>query len=226
MRKSPEIRPRVCSNCGNEYKPTGTSQKYCASCKLQGVWYTEHYKKRSILCPCGKPTEYTAKFCSLECKRKYGSPRQRVKPDKVAICLTCGNEFSKPWHYPSQMKYCSNPCAQKHTKAIRHIVVKESDVVLDSTWEALFWGLCGFNKIEVERFDRQNAIEWKSNQWYAPDFWLPEYDLAVEIKGMVDDDDHEKWAATNEVMSLVILGRPELERLQKEEFISTLTSLS
>jgi hypothetical protein len=124
------------------------------------------------------------------------------------------------------MKYCSNVCAQKHTKAIRHIMIKESDVVLDSTWEALFWGLCGFNKIEIERFDRQNAIEWKPNCWYAPDFWLPDYDIAIEVKGFADPDDEERWSAANQVMNLVILGRPELERLQKEEFIYTLKRLT
>lgn len=183
---------------------------------------------REKFCPCGsKIAGSTYKYCSPECRVKYGLPlgRKKDKPDKVATCLTCGNEFSKPWHYPSAMKYCTNACAQKHTRKKQHIIVDDA-VVLDSAWEALFWGLCYFNKISVERFDRTNAIEWRPRQWYAPDFWLPDLELAIEIKGFADPEDEQRWKACNEVMSLVVLGRPELGLLQREDFVTTLNNLS
>lgn len=67
----------------------------------------------------------------------------------------------------------------------------------ESGCEAFFWGACVVAKIPVERFDRKHGIQWdkdRPDSWYAPDFWLPAYKVAVEIKGIQDDQDPYRWA--------------------------------
>jgi len=76
--------------------------------------------------------------------------------------------------------------------------VVDDAIVLDSGYEALFWGLCTTLKIPIERFDRQYGVAWREDCWYAPDFWLPTLGTAVELKGLEDAEDELKWAAYRE----------------------------
>lgn len=88
-------------------------------------------------------------------------------------------------------------------------------IVLDSSYECLFWGLCMLHKIPVERYDRTaHAVEWKPGQWYAPDFLvLANGDhLAVELKGVEDEHDAERWAAFREHLPLTVLDGETLRR--------------
>jgi hypothetical protein len=218
---------RVCQNdeCGTsyEYRPGQTGAKFCSkSCQMsvQGRKTAEEaqreYAESPRRCPCGTGITYefrhSRQFCSSECRSKHGVKRLPDPENHATFsCLNCGTEVTRRkglgYH-----KYCSNACAVKHTKTKEHIVV-DNAVVLDSTWEALFWGLCGFRKIPVERFDRESGVAWREESWYAPDFWLPHFGLAVEVKGVEDTDDAEKWTAFRAKFPLIVLGRDELDAL-------------
>lgn len=67
--------------------------------------------------------------------------------------------------------------------------------MLDSSYEAFVWGALKIAKVPVERFDRRHAVEWSPGHWYAPDLWLPMQQLAIECKGIIDDDDPARWDA-------------------------------
>jgi hypothetical protein len=187
------------------------------SVRLEAEWLASE----KSLCPCGTgrisyAVRFTTKYCSPECRKEYAKRRPR-DPSRWATktCQTCGEDFEIRTSSRSSGKFCSNACAAKHTKRVRHYVCRESDMVLDSTWEMLFAGLCGFDKIPCERYDRTNAIEWTDGHWYAPDFWLPGLETAVEIKGIEDDDDPERWEVWRIVTEqrLLVLGRSDLDQL-------------
>jgi hypothetical protein len=167
-------------------------------------------------CSCGEgriPYEVraTTKYCSPECRALYGKKKQADPENYLTFtCQGCGETVTRRKSYGKYHKYCSNTCAQRHTKLKRHIVVDEA-VVLDSTWEALFWGLCGFRKITVERFARESGVLWKADGWYAPDFWVPSLELAVEVKGIADESDPARWRKFREDRRLAVLGRDELD---------------
>lgn len=174
------------------------------------------------LCPCGNgriPYEvrHSTKYCSTECRTLHGKKKQR-DPEKwiTFVCLnkSCGKTVTRYKSHGNYHKYCSNECARRHTRTKQHIVVDDA-VVLDSPWEALFWGLCAFRKLPIERFDRERGVEWRSDCWYAPDFWLPSLELAVEVKGSPDGDDPTRWQKFSG--SLTVLGREELEMLCKAD---------
>lgn len=89
---------------------------------------------------------------------------------------------------------------------------------MDSTWEGLFWCLCKFLKIPVERTDRAEAIEWAPGQHYAPDFKIGRF--YVEVKGLEDEDDPAKWDAwNNQTGRLLILDQKLLDRFRKMDRI-------
>lgn len=179
-----------------------------------------------VVCPCGKTiprvegtkTRYTyRKYCDAECRRLYAAKRQKDPAKYVTFnCETCGKENTRYKGYGNGAnRFCDNTCAQKHTRKKVHIVVEDA-VVLDSKWEALFWGLMGFCKIPCERYDRTHAVMWAPDQWYAPDFWLPGIGMAVEVKGLEDEHDAERWAAYRERFGpLLVIGRDKMDKMRK-----------
>jgi transposase len=168
-----------------------------------------------VFCPCGKKTgSPNRKYCSPECRKQHGRKRQK-DPSKWIIfeCQNCGKtvEARKGLNY---QKYCSNACAQKHTKVKRHYGVDGLEIVFDSGYEVLFWGLCVFNKVPIERYDREKGVEWRPGLWYAPDFYMPTLNFAVEVKGVLDDEDPERWDAfRQEVGSLIVLTEAKLRQM-------------
>jgi hypothetical protein len=86
--------------------------------------------------------------------------------------------------------------------------------VLDSTWEVLVWGKCGYLKVPIERYDRAKGIAWNDSGWYAPDFWLPSLSVALEVKGQEDPEDQQKWAAFRDAgHELAVLGHDQMEKI-------------
>lgn len=173
-------------------------------------------------CPCGKKTGVKGqKYCSWDHRVEYGTFRQK-NPDKYITfnCLNCDVEVTRRKNYSVFQKYCSNECAAKHTRVKQHIVVDDA-VVLDSGFEALFWGLCSLWKIPVERADRSKAVMIGGNGWYCPDFYVLGLNAWVEVKGFEDDDDRARYDAWRaEGHTLAVLHREELETLRRQASVN------
>ena len=149
-------------------------------------------------CRCGGGIPYENRhiwrYCSDTCRTEYGAKRQPDPANYATFaCLNCDETVTRR-KTQGYHKYCSNACAQRHTKTKRHIVVDDA-VVLDSGFEALFWGLCTTLGIPIECYDREHGVAWREGGWYAPDFWLPTLETAVELKGLEDAEDALKWSA-------------------------------
>jgi hypothetical protein len=239
-RNQPVVVSRTCARegCGKTFEVTLTqarssAQRFCSRPCNRTVGNIERGERKRkewdedprSHCPCGVgriPYEVrnTTKYCSPDCRETYGLKRQ---PDpanhRTFQCQNCGETVSRPKSF-GYAKYCSNACAQKHTKKKKHIVVDEA-VVLDSTWEALFWGLCGLHKIPVERYEREHGVLWRAAGWYAPDFLLTDMGIAVEVKGLEDPEDAIKWRKFREVRQLAVLGRAELTQACKSDDLAT-----
>lgn len=84
-------------------------------------------------------------------------------------------------------------------------MLRDHDVLLDSSWEALVWGACSLYKIPVERVDRSNAIEGEPGHYYAPDLYLPNEDIWLEVKGLQDEDDPAKWEVWGERVGRLVV---------------------
>lgn len=96
-RSSPNIKNRKCEMCGLEYKPKGTTQKYCDKCKIIAKnnsnmkWYSKnnpnHKPKSSAIkkscCVCGEKFSSSFKgkdYCNKHWQRvkKHGDPNFKV----------------------------------------------------------------------------------------------------------------------------------------------------
>ncbi len=89
-------------------------------------------------------------------------------------------------------------------------------ITLDSSWEIAY----------AEYLDKNN-INWVRNQimfpykfgnrkrlkYYIPDFYLPDEQLYVEIKGYKTDKDDCKWRDFPKYYKLIVLFKEELEKV-------------
>lgn len=224
---------RKCEGCDTVFAVPSTykAKRYCsracsnrATVDRRAASHKALGKYQPPICPCGQlvapPDSQThvyasqKKYCSPECRSTYQGKRQR-DPEKwvTKVCRTCTKEFEFRVNSKNAGYFCSNECAAKHTKVKKYYVLRDSDVVLDSSWEGLFYCLLVFLKIPVARIDRSTAIEWQPGHWYAPDFQVDQ--IAVEVKGLEDDEDPDKWIAwRNQVGPLVIVDRFLLDLLR------------
>lgn len=213
-----ETRVCACPECTESFEVRPKApQQYCSmSCAKKVFAQQKSAKARQdweaspqSACACGQAIPYENRhiwrYCSDACRQQYGGKR-KADPENwvVKTCRNCQVEFKIRKSSQSYGYYCSNECAAKHTKTKKHIVVDDA-IVLDSGYEALLWGLCALHKVPIERYNREQGVAWREGCWYAPDF-LVANEIAVELKGLQDDEDELKWSAfRTQIRPLVVL---------------------
>jgi predicted DNA-binding protein YlxM (UPF0122 family) len=189
-----------CINCGAEFSPSRPNvAKYCENCRTSKIYRKTFDENYSQICPCGNKTgKKNKKYCSTKCRSLYGEyPELKTKS---AICVGCGQEFTKPAYYPSAMKYCSNKCSHHEVKSVRDKYVLELNdkaVVFHSMWEMRFAAACERHNIPWRRYDGEDIITPLGN--HRPDFIVSELEYIVEIKGQFDFEDMIKSEKVKEI---------------------------
>ena len=90
--------------------------------------------------------------------------------------------------------------------------VEYNEMIFDSSWEVI-----------VAKYLEDNQINWirpntgipyiydGSEHLYFPDFYLIDYDLYIETKGLVRDKDPYKWDAVD---NLIIIGAKQIQEIK------------
>ena len=119
---------------------------------------------------------------------------------KLSNAAKSGN--SKKWSDPEFRK--------KHSESMKRAVEKypgsysssnrgrTKQIVVDGIkfqgrWELEFYQYCKDNCILIERSNEWFEYEWNGTRKYFPDFYLPELNLYIEVKGYETDRDIAKW---------------------------------
>ncbi|WP_267716814.1 hypothetical protein [Streptomyces sp. CoH17] len=174
-------------------------------------------------CPCGKEVHY-GKYCSPECFDANGGVGRRPSGTRTAVCLGCGNEFSRPGYYPTKMLYCSNKCAKSEQKKGWSKVGLETDLgllVLRSGYEIRFLACCLRFGVQWRSYDGPD-IE-TSLGTYRPDFIvsLGGVETVIEVKGWNGPDAVTKVAeAIEQGVNLLLVDQGLLETIEQVGFKS------
>ena len=132
-----------------------------------------------------RKTMYCSKYCADEGRRRGIKQQPRTKS---AICLGCGEEFTRPESYQSAMHYCSNKCSHSERKRVRDryvLTLHEDAIVFRSTWELRFVAACFRFNLPWRRYDGELLITSEGN--YRPDFIAGIEEYVIEIKGRMDE---------------------------------------
>lgn len=93
--------------------------------------------------------------------------------------------------------------------------VKYKNIILDSNWELEFAKWLDKNNIKWERPVNGFEYKWNGKRIYYPDFYLPVFDLYVEVKGYIRDRDYLKWSS---IPNLIILKKNDIKLIKKNEW--------
>ena len=91
-----------------------------------------------------------------------------------------------------------------------------NSIWLDGNWELIFAKYLDTLNIKWERPRKGIEYIWNnSNHVYYPDFYLPEYNLYIEVKGQETERDHAKW---NMVSNLLVIKSNEIKQIQRNTY--------
>jgi len=100
--------------------------------------------------------------------------------------------------------------------------IEYNGVKLKGSWELLVAKWLDQHLIKWEHETRAFKYNWHGSRTYYPDFYLPDLDLFLEVKGYERERDREKWKV---VPNLVVFKRKEIEDIkQNKALLSTLTT--
>ena len=208
------------------------SKTYRTHCKVCGEKITDStqrttclrhrrgWKQREMpICPCGNPSgALRAKYCSAECRKRWGikAPVRTI----THVCIGCGQEFERPWNYPSKLKYCSNACSHRQVKKVRDKFIAdlpEGAVVFHSGWEVRFWAVCLRFGLPIRSYDGPD-IE-TSLGIYRPDFIVNGH--IVDVKGWLRQESEAKiQEAHSGGFEILIVTRTMLEEMESGHIIA------
>ena len=95
--------------------------------------------------------------------------------------------------------------------------IKKYGLTFDGSWEVTFYEWCLKYNIVVE--DNLKFFPYVHNgkeHLYNPDFYLPEHNIYVEVKGYTTGVDISKWKCFTE--KLYVLKAAEIDAINKDEF--------
>lgn len=89
-----------------------------------------------------------------------------------------------------------NPDSYSFSNVCRRVArFNYKDEYLHSSWEVVVAEMLDMNRIRWERKVTPATYIWKEKQHlYFPDFYLPDVDLYIEVKGYEIEKDRAKWA--------------------------------
>lgn len=203
---------RICQVCGKEFtyfkrQDQRTCSPACRN-KLTAAQREINYPQCKV---CGVSTgSYNRIYCD---EHRPSRPGRKPLDRKIATCVGCGEEFSRPGTWPGQMKYCSNKCSHKETKSVRDKFVLELNdkaIVFHSEWEMQFWMICRRHHVSIRRYDGPD-IE-TSEGIYRPDFIIGD-GIVVDVKGWLRPESEVKCREAK----VLVIGKAWLKGLERCE---------
>jgi transposase-like protein len=187
-----------CKNCGTEFISIDSKTMYCSiKCKRD---YERKLKARTINCEfCGKEftTCYdTVRFCSTSCAGKY---------QIITKQMNTQNDMMHSSEY-SPFKAKGGKRADLNNQYFR------------STWEANIARILVSKNIEYQYEPTYFHID-SIDKFYIPDFYLPKYDLYIEVKGFWFEDGKNKFEGFKEEYpdkKIMLIDKPRYYRIKKK----------
>ncbi len=184
----------ICEKCGKIVETKFGSGRFCSrSCANSRIQTDEINEKRRMKAGIHQPRY-------IQAKKKY--------LDNPRICRFCGNTI--PYEFRKRV-FCSDECEnkvksieakQKHLGGITKghgsgIAGKYKNIKCDSKYELAYLIYCLENNINIVRNKKSFTYMYpnKGYRKYYPDFYLPDSETYVEIKGYYQESTKYKVQA-------------------------------
>ena len=207
----------ICERCGKETLEKFGSGRFCSRACANKREHSEETKKKISESVKANPSGAILKQMDGTLIR-YRATLENGKLEEVE-CPVCKKLFLIYKSIPK--KYCSNDCWRKVSGGFREGSVKNhkhgwyEGFHYDSSWELIWIKWAITNNVKFERNKTGFPYIFKGEQHlYYPDFYLPDTDEYVEIKGIVDD----LWEAKKTAFpyKLTVITKSDIKILENE----------
>lgn len=112
----------------------------------------------------------------------------------------------------------NNPEAYTSSNRGRVKCIEKDGIKFHGSWEVIFYDWCILNNIKIirENFTSFSYFWNDSVHQYFPDFFLPELNSYVEVKGYETERDNAKWSQFPQ--KLIIIKKDEIDRIKANLF--------
>lgn len=202
-------------------------------------------KGRPIIRPekfIGPPSPLTCGFCRKLYPLGKSTPayanhvfRCKLNPDRVIETKTVeGKQKSIDALKKSNLRWKDEDQKLKHSVRMREVAKENPDtysqknisrgkkviiydgIQFDNSWELDFYKWCHSNNISCLRNKLGFPYEFDGKRTYYPDFFLPEFDVYVEVKGYETDKDLAKWKSFPK--KLVKIFKKDIDLIRKNNY--------
>ena len=132
--------------------------------------------------------------------KELGLPFPKISPETSKKFSEAGrkqiwSEERRAKHSQSmKMAVENNPNSYTSANRGRTKQIEKYGIKFQGNWELEFYEYCLGKKINIQRINNWFPYEWQGTRKYFPDFYLPDLDTYVEIKGYETDRDRAKWS--------------------------------
>lgn len=204
-----------CQFCSKVCKNKNSQVNHQRLCKSNPNRQSTHFQ-----------TEYnkTRKPTNQFIKAEYLGLEKPAVSELVKTILTENNK-TRNWDDEAKQKHSlsmkravlENP--ESYTKSNRGRVkhIKKYGLTFDGSWELKFYEWCLSKNIKI--IDNKEFFDYifkGKSHLYNPDFYLPDYDIFVEVKGYYDEKDLAKWEHFNK--KLFILKDDSIKLIDNMKF--------
>lgn len=166
-----------CVDCG---KPIGKRNSRCLECSRKYVGKLNSEYEENFCKTCGKKIAFLAKTCGGKyCRTRYsittGHSEERV-------CPVCNKKFTVTKYVArtKAAKFCSQKCYKEvfYPSFSKSKVFVHNNISMRSSWEVRIAKLLDDANIKFEYEPRRIGN-------YIPDFYIPNLDIWLEVKGFM-----------------------------------------
>ena len=94
--------------------------------------------------------------------------------------------------------------------------IEYDGIILQGKWELYFYQWCKRNNIAVQKCNEWFEYNWNGVRKYFPDFYLPDHDMYVEVKGYKTERDEAKWSQFKK--SLLVVDKRDIPLLLNDTY--------
>lgn len=176
----------------------------------------------------------------IEVKPTYGmlgkkGTNQFIRAKQNNEVISVSDSTKKKISEQSKKQIWDDQRKERHSIAMKEAVMKHKEsytssnrgrtkqivyngVKFQGRWELAFYIWCNDNGISIVRNESWFDYEWNGKRKYNPDFYLPDLDCYVEVKGYKTDRDQAKWDQFP--YHLKIISKNDIKEIRENRFSS------
>lgn len=214
--KLPEPESLNCPHCDKVCKNTNSLRQHSVRCG----------KNPDRIHITNNLASYVSKLKSGEIEKlnvnQWSNPNFKLSPEtakKSIEAKTKNGTLNHSEEHKKKMSSIMKQAVEEHPESYtssnrgRTKQIEKYGLKFQGNWELLYYEWCIANSINVVRCPERFLYEWNGERSYNPDFYLPDSNTYVEVKGYETDRDRAKWKYFPH--QLTVIRKKEIEEIKR-----------